>query len=189
MAQRVTATQFGYDGLWEKLRNSLRQFKEQCANVVVVFDGVSKPNERRRSDPERASSVKFDDDDCSLPSLLRDELLLILHNLQIEVYVSPGEADPMIVQMARKHDAYIVARDSDYYLYEIQKGYVPLPDLTLLTLKGQYYCMMDVFPGMTQQSVALWATAIAFDFICLDVLQVLFHFHNYIKLVMFYCKF
>ncbi|CAF3241716.1 unnamed protein product [Rotaria sp. Silwood2] len=171
MAQRVTATQFGYDGLWKKLRNSLKQFKEKCANVVVVFDGVSKPNEHRRTDPERASSVKFNDDGCVLPALLRDEFLLILHNLEIQVYVSSGEADPTIVKMARKHNAYIVARDSDYYLYEIQKGYVPLPDLALSTLEGQYYHMRDVFQDMTQRSVALWATTIAFDFIDLEVLQ------------------
>jgi hypothetical protein len=176
MAQRVTATQFGYDGLWEKLRKSLRQFKENCANVIVVFDGVSKPNKHRRPDPERASSVKFNDDSCGLPSLLRDELSLILHNLKIEIYVSQGEADPIIVQMARKRDAYIVARDSDYYLYEIKRGYVPLPYLELSTLEGQYYHMTDVFQGMTQRSTALWVTTIAFEFISLAVLQVLFHF-------------
>ncbi|CAF4684792.1 unnamed protein product [Rotaria sp. Silwood1] len=171
MVQRVTATQFGYDGLWEKLRNSLKQFKEKCANVVVVFDGVSKPNKHRRVDPERASSVKFNDDGCGLPSLLRDEFLLVLYNLQIQVHVSSGEADPMIVKMARKHDAYIVARDSDYYLYEVKKGYVPLSYLTFPTLDGRYYHMRDVFQGMTQKSVALWATTIAFDFIDLEAIQ------------------
>jgi hypothetical protein len=83
----------------------------------------------------------------------------------------------MIVQMARKHDAYIVARDSDYFLCGDTKDYVPLDTWAFRTpLKGNYYYMQDVFQNMTQQGVALWAVTIAYDFISLDVLQVIMHF-------------
>jgi hypothetical protein len=106
----------------------------------------------------------------------------VLHDLNIKVHIAPGEADPMIVQMARKRDAYIVARDSDYFLYGDTKGYVPLDKLEFPTLQGEYYYMQDVFQDMTQRGVALWATTIAYDFITLDVLQVIMHFLSLNKL-------
>jgi hypothetical protein len=173
MAQRITATQFGYDGWWKEFQNNLKKFKDNCASVDVVFDGFHKPNDHRRADPDRPSSVRFDDDNDNQPSLIREELLNILHELQISVYVAPSEADPMIVQMARERHAYIVARDVDYHLYELNQGYVPLPNLTFETLEGRLYHITDVFQGLSQRSVALWATIIAFDFVDFDVLQVI----------------
>lgn len=175
MAQRVAATQFGYDGLWEKLLNSLQQFKSRCNEIVVVFDGIGKSDKHRRPDSERASSVIFNDDCAGIPSLIRDEFLMILKELAIKVFVCIGEADPMVVHLAREHNAYIVALDTDYYLYKINRAYVPLSDLNSETLAGPYYEMTDVFQGMTQKGVALWATAIGYDFISLETLQVNFN--------------
>jgi hypothetical protein len=181
MAQRITATQFGYDGWWTEFRNNFKNFKDSCADVYVVFDGFRKSNDHRRTDPDRPSSVRFNDDNDNRPSLIREELLNILHQLQISVHVAPSEADPMIVQMARERQAYIVARDVDYHLYELTQGYVPLPDLTFETLEGRLYHMTDVFPGLSQRSVALWATIIAFDFVDFDVLTVISLFLRNIK--------
>ncbi|CAF1006160.1 unnamed protein product [Adineta steineri] len=174
MAQRITATQFGYDGCWIEFRNNLKKFKDNCKDVYVVFDGFRKSNDHRRTDPDRHSSVRFDDNNDNRPSLIREELMNILHQLQIMVYVVPSEADPMIVRMARERQAYIVARDVDYHLYKLDQGYVPLPHLKFDTLEGRLYHMADVFQGFTEKSVALWATIIAFDFVNFDVLEEFF---------------
>ena len=174
--KRETDTPFAYDGLWKKLRNNLKHFKANCATLLVVFDGVFKVKQHLRDVPERASSVKFEDSNYQLPSLIREEFMSILHELEIDIHVAPAEADPVVVNMARKHDAYVVALDTDYYLYEIKKGYVPLSQLALLQLEAQCYQMTDVFQRMTPHSVALWATAITYDFIDLEVLEVLFDF-------------
>lgn len=96
----------------------------------------------------------------------------VLHQLNINVRIAPGQADPMIVQIATEHNAFIVARDSDYFLYKNTKGYVPLDTLHLSTLQGEFYHMEDVFKDMSQQSVTLWATTITYEIITLDVLQV-----------------
>jgi hypothetical protein len=141
------------------------------ANVDVVFDGIFESNKHRRPDPKRDSTIQFNNSRSRLPPLLHDQLVSILHDLNIEVHIAPGEADPMIVQMARKRDAYIVVRDSDYFLYGATKGYVPLDTLAFPT--GKYYYMQDVFQDMTQRGVALWATTIAYDFISLNDLQVI----------------
>ena len=176
ITERITATKFAYDSLSEKFRSILKQFKDNCANVYVIFDGIFESNKYRRPDPKRDSTVQFNNSRSRLPPLLHDQLMSILHDLNIEVHIAPGEADPMIVKMARKRDAYIVARDSDYFLYGTTKGYVPLDTLAFPTLKGKYYYMQDVFQDMTQRGVALWATTITYEFISLDDLQVIMHF-------------
>jgi 5'-3' exonuclease len=176
MNERITTTKFGYDGLSERFRSILNQFKDNCANVKVVFDGSFESDKPRRPDPKRDSSVQFNNSRSRLPSLLYSQLMSIIHDLNIEVHIAPGEADPMIVRMARKHDAYIVARDSDYFLYGDTKGYVPLDTLDFPTFQGKYYSMQDVFRNMTQRGVALWATTIIYDFVELDALQVFMHF-------------
>jgi 5'-3' exonuclease len=175
ITEQITTTKFAYDGLSEKFRSILKQFKDNCANVDVVFDGIFESNKHRRPDPKRDSTIQFNNSRSRLPPLLHDQLMSILHDLDIKVHIAPGEADPMIVQMARKRNAYIVARDSDYFLYGDTKGYVPLDTLAFPTLQGRYYYMQDVFQGMTQRGVALWATTIVYDFINLDVLQVITH--------------
>jgi hypothetical protein len=170
--EQITTTMLAYDGLSERFRDILKQFKEQCTIVNVVFDGSFESNKHRRRDPTRDSSVQFINGRRRLPQLLHNQLMSILHELDIKVHIAPGEADPMIVKMAREHNAYIVARDSDYFLYEATNGYVPLDTLEFPTLQGEYYHMQDVFQGMIQEGVALWATTILYDFVSLDVLQV-----------------
>jgi hypothetical protein len=173
-----STTEFAYDSLAERFRSILKRFKDNCGKVNVVFDGSFESNRHRRPDPQRDSSVQFINGRSRLPPLLHDQLMSILHDLDIKVRIAPGEADPMIVKMAREHDAYIVARDSDYFLYEATKGYVPLDRLDFPTLQGEYYYMRDVFPDMTQESVALWATTIIYDFVELDDLQVNYIFYH-----------
>jgi 5'-3' exonuclease len=178
LTERITTNKFAYDGLSEKFREFLKRFKDHCENVCVVFDGSYEPNQYRRPDPQRDSSVRFNRSRSRLPPLMHDQLMSIVHDLNIKVRIAPGEADPMIVQMARNRDAYIVARDSDYFLYGATNGYVPLDTLDFSTLQGKYYHMEDVFQGMTQQGVALWATTIIYGFVKLDVLQVIIHFSS-----------
>ncbi|CAF1356837.1 unnamed protein product [Adineta ricciae] len=178
MVERKTISQFSYDGLWEKFQDRLKRLKEHCEEVLVVLDGVFHRHERRRSEPERESSVKFNHSSNGIPTLLREELRSVLKSLDIDVFVAPGEADPMIVRMAREHHAYILARDSDYHLYELPTGYIPLPTLDFSTLQGKYYQMKDVFQKLTQRCVALWATTIAYDFISLDDLEKYFSINN-----------
>ena len=173
--EKIIGTNFPYDSLSKEFRSILKQFKKNCLNVEVVFDGISESNKHRRPDPQRDSTVQFENGRSRLSPLLLDQLKSILNDLNIKVRTAPDEADPMIVQLARKHNAYIVARDSDYFLYEAIKGYVPLDTLEFSTLQGGYYRMEDVFRGMTQEGVALWVTTIAYEFIKLDILQVIQH--------------
>lgn len=172
LTQRITDMKFAYDGLTDKFRKILKQFQSSYANVEVVFDGIKKSNEYLRPDPKRDSSIKFNEFRRSLSPLLHVQLKYILRDLDIKCYIAPDEADPMIVQMARNQNAFIVARDSDYFLYGNTKGYIPLNTLKSSSPEAEFYYMEDVFNNMTQRGVALWATTMAYDLIKLEVLQV-----------------
>jgi len=179
LPDRITSVEFAYDSLSKKFREYLQKFQEKRASVCIVFDGNYEPKQHQRPDPQRPSSIRFNKGRYHLSSLLHDQLMSIARDLDIEVRIAPDEADPIIVQMARERDAYIVARDTDYFLYEQTKGYVPLDTLDLSTLNARYYHMRDVFQNMTQESVALWATTIIYDFITFDVLEVILQiFHH-----------
>jgi len=159
------------DGLSEDFRRMAKQFKENCANVRVIFDGCFERNEYRRANPTRDSTIQFKNNRTRLPPFLHDLLMNILHELNIDVQIAPGEADPMIVRKANEHNAYIIARDSDYFLYETNKGYISLELLDMDKLEGPCYHMQDVFTNMIQPGVALWATTITYKFISFDDLQ------------------
>ena len=163
---------FIYENFSKDLENILKELKQRCANVIVVFDGICQSKQYRRDDPKRDSSVQFSNGQSQLPSLFHDQLITILRQLEIPVRTAPGEADPFIVRMAIERQAFIIARDSDYFLYQTIKGYVPLDTLDLSTLQGEYFHMRDVFPDMTRESVALWATTITYNFIDLHSLKV-----------------
>ena len=86
------------------------------------------------------------------------ELINILQKLDINIHIAPDESDPIIIQIPQKHNAY-----------------VPLDTLEVGTFQGEYHHIKDVFQKMIQQYVALWATTITYNFIELDVIQVIHH--------------
>jgi 5'-3' exonuclease len=182
LTERNATNRFAYKALSRKFRDFLQQFKDKCENVWVVFDGNYEPNQYRRPDPQRDSTIRFNKSRSRLPPLINNQLMSIVHDLKIKVRIAPDEADPMIVQMARKHNAYIVGRDTDYFLYGDTNGYVPLDKLEFSTLQGKYYHMQDVFQGMTQRGVALWATTIIYKLVKLDDLEVIIHFSSLNKM-------
>ena len=166
--QRLTNNTFGYDGYWRLLHDMFGEFKTKCSDVLVVFDGVFKRNVRRRPDPERTSSFRFADfiaTQHQLPLLFGQGLIDTLKNLDIGVVFARGEADPMIVQLAYERDAYVIAEDTDYLLYNLEHGYVPLHFLNLQNLKGPLYQSNDIFQGMDAAGVALWTVIVKYDFV------------------------
>ena len=157
------------DLYYAKFFYALKKFQTNCATVHVVFDGVSKQNKHHKRD----RSPKSSNSKINLStSLIYEEFVGILRCLKMSIHVAEGEADSLVVKMARQNYAYIVANDSDYHLYKFDRGYVPLSYFSLDTFKGRLYHMTDIFPGMNQMAVALWATTMAFDFILLDKLKV-----------------
>ena len=173
--EQVTKTPFGYDKYRKLLYDLFFQLREKCTTVIVVSDGVYRRHPRRRSDPDRMSSLRFaalSENGNQLPALAKCTFDSVLNELDMHTIVARGEADPMIAEKARTEEAYVVADDSDYHLYDLLQGYVPIRSLNVKQLKGSLYQRQNVFEGMDAREVALWATLIGYDFVSWDNLQV-----------------
>ena len=118
-SNRLTKTDFGHDGYGKVIKDMFRPYQDKQVKLIVVFDGVYQRHPRRRPDPERTSSTRFaslSGDGNRLPLLFDYQFQTILTELRIEWIVAHGEADPMIVELAKERNAVVVAGDSDYHL-------------------------------------------------------------------------
>lgn len=170
----LTNTPFMYEIYWHRLQKLFTKLRER-SKVTVVFDGVFRSHKDKRPDPDRTSSLRFAEfkrHQNRLPTLFRQQFISILRKVDIPVFVAQGEADPMVASLAQDTDAYVVAWDSDYHLYDLPQGYIPLRHLDLETLTGPVYQMKDVFPRMKTFDVALWTTVVAYDYISFEKLEV-----------------
>ena len=172
---QLTKTPFAHDGYREMIRELFLPMREKCESVTFVFDGVYERHPRRRQDPERTiSTCSASPNGCRnrLPLLFKHQLENVLKELGVELIVARGEADPMIVALAKERNAYVISDDSDYLLYEFNRGYVPLRSLNFKELRGPRYRMENVFRDMDARAVALWASLIGYDFVSFEDLQV-----------------
>ena len=173
--EQVTKTPFGYEKYGNLLHEVFSQFRHKCKKVIVVFDGVYRRHRHRRSDPERMSSLRFaalNQHGTQLPSLFEDKFKSVLSELDMDVIVARGEADPMIAALAEDLNAYVVAGDSDYHLYNLKQGYVPLRFLDFEQMEGSLYQTEDIFGVVDSYAVPLWTSLIGYDFVSWDNLQV-----------------
>jgi hypothetical protein len=171
---QLTKTPFGYDGYREMIRELFLPMQEKCESVIFVFDGVYRRHPRKREDPDRTSSIRFaslNGGKNGLPALFEHLLKNELREMGISVVVAHGEADPMVAELAESQQAFVVAGDSDYHLYKLTQGYVPLRYLNTKQLKGPLYCRQDTFGRMDTDEVALWASLIGYDFISLELIR------------------
>ena len=168
-------SQLRHESFFNQLDEALRHLKNKCKDLVVVFDGVYGRAKHKRPDPKRRGTIRFDElqgRENQLPSLFHFKFQNILRDLKIPILVARGEADAMIAELANMRDAYVLAGDSDYHLYDLKKGYVPLRFLNRRELQGLLYQRQDIFPSMDQDGVALWESMIIYDFVDLEKLEV-----------------
>ncbi|KAI9206654.1 uncharacterized protein BJ171DRAFT_496529 [Polychytrium aggregatum] len=66
-----------------------------------------------------------------LPPMALQCCVCALKSANIDVFFAEGEADPAIAALARQRNAVVVSRDSDYYIYEGLKAYIPLSTLQM----------------------------------------------------------
>ena len=78
-----------------------------------------------------------------LPPLVSEVFLSIIRSYEdkgfIRVHVADGEADGVAVALANDMKCYLVGNDSDYFIYQIQEGFIPIDKLSL-TRRGKVEC-------------------------------------------------
>ena len=109
---------------------------------VFVFDGIDYTGEktsvirRRRRDSIRAihkclsdQSRHYIPEKNILPPLAVEVFQEALRRCGAKFYVVDGEADPEVVALANLYDCPVLSNDSDYYLFNVNAGYIPIARL------------------------------------------------------------
>ncbi|CAF1517192.1 unnamed protein product, partial [Didymodactylos carnosus] len=147
---------FAYDKYYEQILKILKIFKDKCQSIYFIFDGVY----NKKYDTNYVYS--FDDSvqqQRQIPLLFHLTMINILEKLKIPYKSAVEEADPLCAHMANELKAYVIGFDSDYYFYNINKGYIPLKYFDLNTLSGKLYChttLLNVYQGLTIKCLALF---------------------------------
>ena len=106
---------------------------------VLVFDGIDYKREkepvimRRKRDSVRAIRKQLTEHGAHscpvLPVLAIEVFRQVLEELNIRMYIADGEADPHTVAIANHYKCPVVSNDSDYYIFNVHHGYIPLKHL------------------------------------------------------------
>jgi hypothetical protein len=156
----------------------------------VVFDGARLDDRKlltvlerskKRVDYSTKASVNVD----LSPLLLRQTFLSVLDQLNIPYISALGEGDDESVSLANHLDCYLIARDSDYYCYNLYQGYVPFDYVDVNPIqKGSYYylsaqlftvdSLFDRFIGLNSSTLALACCLCGNDYIKGDLVAPIF---------------
>ena len=108
---------------------------EAKIHPIVVFDGIY--SNRGKIDTtlkRRQESIKFISENLTnsklarnvLPLLTKEVFQLSLKEINVPFYVVDGEADDIIVEVANYYSCPVLGSDSDYFMFNIEGGYVPV---------------------------------------------------------------
>ena len=100
---------------------------------IVVFDGVCEQEkydvfiQRRQDVVNRIHTAMVQSDRASLvlPLLAVEVFMTVLAEAGITFHVVDGEADATIVQIANHYSCPVVSNDSDFYVFNIEGGFIP----------------------------------------------------------------
>lgn len=165
-----------FGGEYEKFaiycRQLFQSFQKCRINVIVVFDGARIDNRKLATTLERSRkridfSTKLSVNLNLSPLLLRQTFINVLNEMDIPHISAIGEGDDECVSLANHLDCYLISRDSDYYVYNLKKGYIPFDyvdvnpienELGCLYLSAQLYQIENLlmkFPGLTHPTLSL----------------------------------
>ena len=159
-------------------------------SVIVVFDGARLDDRKlatviqrsqKRVDYSTRVSVNVD----LSPLLLRPTFIHVLDAMNIPYVSALGEGDDECVSLANHLDCYLIARDSDYYCYDLYKGYVPFDYIDINPvekdscsyLSSQLFTtesLLNRFPGLDHSTLALACCLCGNDYIKSELLAPIF---------------
>ena len=130
-----------HGGQYEDYRQILLRFFNSLQSCdiqpMVMFDGVDYKREkepvlwRRRQDGVRAVREQLlgEEDHLLYPLMAGHVYREVLRELDVPMYFADGDADCDTVALANHYSCPVVANDSDYYMFNVIGGYIPLERL------------------------------------------------------------
>lgn len=153
--------------------------------VVVVFDGAQLDDRKLETSLNRARDRVANSSSTDLnvqlsPLLLRQVFLSVLDTFQIPYVSALGEGDGECVSLANRLDSFLVAQDSDYFCYDLARGYIPFDSVTMTSnaegsrLTARLYhtnSLLNAFPGLQLSTLILACCLCGNDYLSRDSTQ------------------
>ena len=143
-----------YPEFYQKVKNFFQKLK-QCGIVPhVVFEGLDKGQKltdenilkkKRERYMKAQRQLKTRDVMTGLPQLAYTTLCNVLTDLNINCYVADGEGDEGCVRIAKFLNCPVLSNDSDFYLFDIPKGYIQLGNLKFEPFDHPNKALADVY--------------------------------------------
>ena len=160
--------------------------------MIVVFDGARIDDRKLATTLERSKkridfSTKVSVNINLSPLLLRQTFINVLNEMNIPYVSAIGEGDDECVSLANHLDCYLISRDSDYYVYNLKKGYIPFDYVDVNPMKdeaGDFYLSAQLFqnenlflkfPGLTHSTLALACCLCGNDYLKSSLVEPIFN--------------
>ena len=133
-----------HGGQYPQFHNCIVEFFESLRlsdiEPIVVYDGVDYRQEKVKTTMKRRKELvltihrhvrdslsRQGDVGCEvLPMLAIEEFQYTLSNIHVKQVVVDGEADMVIAQVANYYACPVLSKDSDFYMYSLKGGFIPL---------------------------------------------------------------
>ena len=148
--------------------------------MLVVFDGAQRDSLKLATSINRAEeSVKKSttkSETTLSPILLRQTFISVLDVMQVPYVSALGEGDDECVSLANHLNYYLMATNSDYYCYDLLRGYIPFESVNLpaeernrvFHISAQLYhitSLLQQFKGLRPDTLALACSLCGNDYI------------------------
>ena len=140
-----------YPEFSQEIRKHIRKFKQCDIQPHFVFEGSDKTQKFTSEYRKKKVADKWKRG-SRLPELAYAVLRCVLKEMEVPMYVADGEGDKACAQIAKHLNGPVLSADSDFYLFDIPRGYINLNRLKLTessVLADVYYREMfaqDHFP-------------------------------------------
>ena len=128
-----------YPAFYDTVTQFFQTLTKHRITPIVVFDGITHKQSKKltiRKRRMRSFQAVARSQDCQRkvsffsegvsPIFVKEVFLDALSDLEVEFYFVDGEADGEIAAIANYYDCPVLSLDSDFYIYDITGGFVPL---------------------------------------------------------------
>ena len=131
-----------FGGQYSELRKAFEEFlsvlKRNNIRPYLVFDGVDFDEAKRKTKEVRKRGTVLDVESINMgvdcknrlkPSLTTELLVETLRAHDVQFLFVDGDADKKVAQLANYLKCPLLSNDSDFYIYQVAGGYIPLDTL------------------------------------------------------------
>ncbi|CAK8683992.1 unnamed protein product [Clavelina lepadiformis] len=126
-----------YAQFQKTVKHFFAQLKRCETRSIVILDGASDERKRLTHINRMQNNIEYlhaimveHKRKLLLPILAREMFQQTLEELKVPFCYSLHDADQEIAAAANKFNAFVVSNDSDYYIFPLHRGYIPLKTLS-----------------------------------------------------------